>query len=299
MISYCRFGASALASIVVAFFGLPVQGDDPRSDSPVASGARLESPRLASDNVSPAPTDVVLVNSKNAAEARLAAPPRAAEELARLAAERVESSIRDYRCIFLKRERIDGKLRDEEIIDVAFRDEPTSVYMVWRKNAGEAKRALYVDSKEWVDAKGRKLVRVEPAGAVARLFVAEAQIELHGAEARAASRRGMDEFGFKALIRLLRNYNDIARKNGVLDFRYEGEGVIDGRPTYVLVRRLPYKDEKGPYPDALMRMHIDQEWMIPTAVFSFADAEGKVLLASYIYTQVNLNPNLREADFKF
>lgn len=286
-----------VGSAVLALLAFSALGDDrnkpvPTETTPTAQVAE-SGPRPGQPSLEPRGNENVQIT------AAVEKPHRDAATLARLAEEKTQKVVHDFRCIFLKRERIDGKLRDEEIIDVAFRDAPTSVYMVWQKNADQARRAIFIDSREYTDNKGNKLVRVEPAGSVARLFVSEARIDVHGSEARAASRRGMDEFGFKALMRLLNDYNDIARKEGVLDFYYEGEGVIDGRPTYVLVRRLPYTGENGKYPDALMRMHIDQEWMIPTAVYSYADKDGKELLGSYVYTQVRLNLKLTDEDFKF
>ena len=58
----------------------------------------------------------------------------------------------------------------------------------------------------------------------------------------------------------------IAAEQGVLNIRYAGTGVIDGRPTFVIVRDLPYSGPRGPYPDARMVLHLDQEWLLPVAV---------------------------------
>ena len=94
-----------------------------------------------------------------------------------------ETQIDDYTATFIKQERIDGKLGKPEEIEVRFRDFPHSVYMIWKKNADQARRALYVDSPEFKDSKGRKLAKVEPNGAIARLFVSEVEIEIrHSAD---------------------------------------------------------------------------------------------------------------------
>ncbi len=78
-----------------------------------------------------------------------------------------------------------------------------------------------------------------------------------------------------------------------------GEGAIDGRPTYVLIRHLPYDGPNGTYPDALMVLHLDQEWLLPTAVYCYADREGKELLGSYVFTNVRLNTGLGDEAFEF
>lgn len=220
-------------------------------------------------------------------------------ELTRRGHERYARDIRDYRCVFLKQERIDGKLRPREEIKVCYRESPTSIYMIWQRNASEAKRALFKDTREFLDKKNQKVARVEPNGAIVRLFVKDVRVAIDGPEAHRTSRRTIDEFGFKSTFELLEHYNRVGEKNGVLDIRYGGEGTIDGRPTYVLIRHLPYDGPEGIYPDARMVLHLDQEWLLPTAVYSYADREGRELLGSYVFTQVRLNTGLGDDAFKF
>lgn len=220
------------------------------------------------------------------------------EALARMGRERYDREIRDYRCTFIKQERIRGKLRPAEVIDVRYDEEPRSVFMVWQQNADQARRALYRDLPAFRNRHGKAIAKVEPNGAIARLFVSEAEIEIHGDAARKSSRRAIDDFGFRNTLQLLEDYNDISREAGVLDYRYAGQGEIDGRPTFVFHRFLPYR-EGGPYPDAKLIMHLDQEWLLPVAVYSYADRAGNVLLGSYVFKDVRLNPGLTESDFRF
>ena len=179
--------------------------------------------------------------------------------VARLGQERYEREIQDYTCVFLKQERIDGKLRKVEKIEVRFRDAPKSVFMVWLKNADQAKRVLYQDTAEFVNKQGEKVARVEPAGALIRLVVSDILMPIHGKRAQKSSRRSIDDFGFHTTFSLLNRYNQLGLDQGALDLRYEGESEIDGRPTYKIVRYLPYTGPGGPWPDAKMVMHLDQE----------------------------------------
>ena len=219
--------------------------------------------------------------------------------LARLGCERYQREIREYTCVFLKQERIGGKLRDVEEIEVRFREQPKAVYMIWRQNADQAKRVLFKDTPEFVNKKGEKVARVEPAGALIRLVVSDVLMPIHGKRAHQSSRRSIDEFGFRSTLNLLDRYNQLGEDHGVLDLRYDGEGEIDGRPTYKIVRFLPYDGPYGIWPDAKMVMHIDQEWLLPTAVYSYADREGTKLLGSYVHTNVRLNPSLGAEAFEF
>ncbi len=221
-------------------------------------------------------------------------------ELTRLGQERYQRDINDYRCVLLKQERLCGGLTDIQEVEVRFRKSPRAVYMIWLQNPGEAKRALFrPEDPQFTDDEGNLLARVEPAGSVVRLFVKDIFMPIHGERAHKVSRRTIDECGFGAIFDMLGRLNKVAGEQGVLDLRFAGAGEVDGRPTYVLVRNLPYTGEKGPYPDAHMVLHLDQEWLLPVAVESYADAQGTELLGRYVFTAVELNPGLTERDFSF
>ena len=210
-----------------------------------------------------------------------------------------EKSLHDYTCVFQKQERINGKLGEVEEIEVRFRRDPLAVFMIWQRNADQAKRVLFKDDPEYIDDDGEPQAKVEPAGALIRLVVSEIFMPIHGDRAKKSSRRAIDDFGFLNTYKLLDRYNTLGKEAGVLNIYYDGEGVIDGRPTYRIVRMLPYTGENGTWPDARMVMHIDQEWLLPTAVYSYADQAGTILLGSYVHTNVKLNPGLSEKAFEF
>ncbi|HOO16945.1 MAG: DUF1571 domain-containing protein [Phycisphaerae bacterium] len=220
--------------------------------------------------------------------------------LARMGHERYQNEINDYHCVLVKQERLPGGLSDVQEIEVRFRKEPRSVYMIWRENASDAKRALFMpEDPRFTDDRGNLMARVEPAGSVVRLFVKDLYIPIHSERARNASRRTIDECGFGAMFEMLSQINNLARERGVLDLKFAGAGEVDDRPTFVLVRKLPYTGEKGVFPDARMVLHIDQQWLLPVAVESFADEGGAQLLGRYVFTDIHLNPGLTEKDFTF
>ena len=220
--------------------------------------------------------------------------------LVRLGRERYEKNVREYRCVLVKQERLGNKLTDVQTVELRYREEPRAVYMLWQDNADGARRALYLPGQRgYTSDKGEPLARVEPNGALARLFVKDTYIPIHGPDARKASRRAIDEAGFHATFELLEAYNAVAAERGVLKVHYGGTGVVRGRPTYVIVRDLPYTGPKGPYPDARLILHLDQEWLLPTAVYSYADHQQKELLGSYEFKQVELNPGFGPDAFQF
>jgi hypothetical protein len=219
--------------------------------------------------------------------------------LVRLGRERYEATVREYRCVLVKQELLATKLSPVQEVELRYRESPRAVYMIWKANAEGARRALYIDQSDFVNEQGQKLARVEPAGAVVRLLVKDIFLPMHGPEARKASRRALDEAGFRASFELLEAYNAVAAQRGVLDLRYGGIGSVDGRPTYVIVRDLPYDGPTGAFPDARMVLHLDQEWLLPVAIFSYADHAETALLGSYVFSKVELNPGFDEEAFKF
>jgi len=215
--------------------------------------------------------------------------------LLRLALDRYERSVRDYTCTFTKQECINGRMSQEQQIEVKFKEDPFSVLMHWKRNPGAARRVLYVAGRWQKDDK--PLAVVEPQGAIARLLVKSVYRPIHGEDAQKASRRTIDQFGFGNTLRLILKYSEIAAERGELSLKYVGTSQVDGRPTYVFERRLPYTGEDGFYPDRVLVVHLDQEWLLPTECFCFADDAKQQLLGHYKLTNVRLNVGLTDEDF--
>lgn len=211
-------------------------------------------------------------------------------------AEYERRDVRDYTCRFIKQETIGRKLGHVEEVAVRFREHPFSVDMEWIKGAKHAARALYV-ANAWKDRRGRDLAWFKPAGALIKLIVPKIKQPIGGARAKKASRRTLDQFGFRSTLDLIVKYIERGRKHDELDLRYVGEAVVAGRPTWAFERRLPFTGKEEPYPDALLVFHIDQEWLVPVACFSYADRAGEHLLGSYVLTDVKFNVGLGDDDF--
>ena len=133
--------------------------------------------------------------------------------------------------------------------------------------------------------------------ATTKLFVSHIKQPIHGHRAKAASRRSLDQFGFRRTLELILRYVRRGQQDGTMRLEYVGHGEIGGRPTYVFERRFPFTGDEEPYPDALLRYHIDQEWLVPTGCFSYADDKGTKLLGSYVLTDVEFNVGLEEQHF--
>jgi hypothetical protein len=209
---------------------------------------------------------------------------------------RCQEQVQGYRCTFRKRERMNGNLGALQVIDVLYRAEPRSIQMNWIENANRVRRLAYTKGKQ-VNARGEEQAVVEPNGAIARLLVSEVNIPIHGKKARKASRYPVDQFGFHATLRRINRINERFGSTGEVQWSHGGQGTIDGRPTIKLVRLLPYDEKRHKYPDARLVVHLDEQWLAPVAVYSYADQQGRRLLGSYISTNIELNPEVRDLDF--
>jgi hypothetical protein len=221
---------------------------------------------------------------------------RTPEGLLRRSLERCRA-LRDYSCTFTKQERLRGELSTRQTMRVHFREQPLSVYMEWLENADRIRRALYVRGRHR-DGAGREQVVVEPAGALARLVAGNVKVALDGKEAREASRRSIDDFGFRYAIESILRENERFQAEGVLRWEPVREGSVDGRETWVLIRHLPYDGVGKAYPNGMLVIHIDREWLLPVALQAYADHAEQHLLEEYVFTDITLNPGLSEDSFQ-
>jgi len=208
--------------------------------------------------------------------------------------DRYDRSVRDYICVFTKQELVCGRMTAKQVMKAHFREDPFSVRLEWIENRDKAARVLYVEDA-WVQ-KGRQMAVVEP-GPIARIFVPYVMRPIHGEDAKKASRRTIDQFGFRNSLQLILKYCRLARAQGILDFTYEGTRVVDGRDTLLFERRLPYTGEEGPWPDGVLEVYVDKQLLVPTLCLAYADQAKDELLGHYQYTDIEINANLDRAVF--
>lgn len=206
------------------------------------------------------------------------------------------SRIRDYTCKFHMSEREEGGLSDTQVIDIRFREHPYSVDMIWLENPRGAKRISYVHDR-WV-REGRQLALVVPSGVGSVLLPGGVRLDIHGREFRRASTRSVDQFGFRKTIERAIALCEQAEGDPAFRLTYAGRGEFEGRPHYMLERRLPFTEGDDTYPDRLAVFYIDLEWLTPTAVRTYADDAKQTQLGSFLTTDVRYNIGLIDQDFE-
>lgn len=209
--------------------------------------------------------------------------------------DRYVSAVRDYRCTFTKFEPAMGPDAVEQEMRVDFRESPFSVDMTWLRNPERAQRVSYVKGRWSRD--GKEYCHIEPSGVLALLAPAGVKRDIHAPEIKAASRRTIDLFGFRNTLDLIIKFADMAQGDPRYAMKYKGTDTLNGRPSYVIERYLPYTLMDQPYPDRLLVIYIDCEWLVPTGCFAYADDERVQLLGSYVTTDVQFNVGLTDADF--
>ena len=216
--------------------------------------------------------------------------------LLRKVRDRYRAEVHDYRCLFTKQERVGHTLRPVEKMHVMFMEDPYSVLMTWPESPRPAQRVLYIEGK-WTDSDGQRMAMVDPEWAAKILLGGIIEQPIDGRLARSKARRRVDQFGFGRTLDLIIKYAEMAKDEGQLRLEYRGRSSIAGRPTYVFVRHLPYTGDGGRYPDRVLVCHVDEEYLLPTAVFTYADDLEKETLGVYITTDIELNVGLSPADF--
>ncbi len=205
--------------------------------------------------------------------------------LLKRALEHYRDNFRDYTCTFIKRERIDGRLRPEQWVEVKFAEKPFSVAMRWVKNSPIGDRLLYVQGKH----NGQMLVN--PKGFLFKL-VGTVQRDPTAPEVMANTLRPVTMFGFRRSMESLLKVYELATARGEATNRFRGYKEVGGRLAMVLERKLPPRKD---YPAKTTVWYLDVEHLVPLGLEGYG--WNNELLCSYLYKDIQFNVGLGEEDF--
>jgi hypothetical protein len=199
---------------------------------------------------------------------------------------RYEDEVSGYTATFLKQERIAGRLKPLEKLDIHFREQPFSVHMKWLEGAQLAHSLIYVDREN----DGEMVVRP-------RFVPIPVSRAKDSADAKATSRYTIDQFGIylgaKRTVAAMRD----AERRGELHIRYEGlfrVPELNNRPCYKFVRG-PYVplEEEGVNE---LTIFIDQQTGMQLGSV-LKDDKGE-LIASYFFADIQVNPEFKTNQFQ-
>jgi hypothetical protein len=213
----------------------------------------------------------------------------------RLAAEARESyrNVRDYTCLFVKRELLRGQLQPENLVQMSVRSQPFSVYMRWIRPASlSSQEACYVAGRN------NGMMRAHSTGLLGAVgFV---NVDPHDPRALQNNRHVITEAGIGHLIEQLNEHWPAeARLNRTLvhvaDYEYD-------RRRCTRVETLHRDNPGNQFSFYRTVVYFDKETHLPIRIENYdwprtANDRTGQLLESYSYANMRLNVGLSEATF--
>jgi len=206
-----------------------------------------------------------------------------------------DRNVHGYLTTMQKQERLQGRLQNKEVIEVAFRDQPHSVSLHWLQGARKADRVVFVAGEN------DGMMLAHPAGTAGKL-VKVVRRKVDSDEARESGRYTLDQFGFKNTLMRAISSMKAAQKKGTLRLQFQGEAkVIEAGQRVCYKIKRTYSEPEGDGTQELT-LYVDRENYIPIGVV----VKGKVdpatgnreLLGEYFFREVRLNPELSPDQFK-
>ncbi len=195
-------------------------------------------------------------------------------------------AVEGYRCTFVKREKINDKLRDREVIACESQESPFAVTCRWLEGKGRAEASLFVAGENDDQV---LIVPSSPTakGALRLLGKSYASRSPDSPEARDAARSPVTQFGMaNALRRTLATWQAAKDRN---ELRVVYQGVVDvpeldGRRCHVFHRTTPTPEAEG-VTQSFIYLDAETKLQVGTVIRA-----GDDLVAEYYYKNVELNP---------
>ncbi len=205
----------------------------------------------------------------------------------------LKSTIKDYSCTIVKRERIDGKLNEHEYMFAKVRHEPFSVYLYFlAPDAVKGQEVIYVEGRN----DGNMLAH---AGSGVRAMVGTVSLKPNGALAMQGNRYAITEIGVENLAKRLVEVAEHDKQFGECDVQFFPNAKVNGRvcTCVQVVHPVPRRNFRF----HLARVFIDDELLIPIRyeAYDWPHEEGgqPVLMEEYTYMNVKINNGFTDADF--
>ncbi|MBR0239455.1 MAG: DUF1571 domain-containing protein [Thermoguttaceae bacterium] len=207
------------------------------------------------------------------------------------------AKIKDYSCVMIKRERIDGQLQDSSTLFMKIREQPFSIYVKYLKP----------DRKAGVEALYRKGYHNDQLlghDVGFRAIAGSLWLDPNGRLAMAGQKYPITDGGIPNLVRKMMETvrldmkNDPEGKETFVKFVEDG-GEIDGRPCIRVDVMHPVK--RSCYRFYRAEICLDKEWGIPVryAAWMWPAYQGgrPVLDEEFTYTKLQFNRGFTDWDF--
>lgn len=215
----------------------------------------------------------------------------------------MDNEIRDYTCALVKRERIDGRLRDYEHIFVKLRPEqvrqgqavsPFAVYLRYLAPAEIKDREVI-----YVHGRNRNKIVVWRGGP--RLAYVTTAVSPDSDAAMRWGHYPITDIGMKTLTERLLAMGKQEIAYNECEVEYIDGAKINGRPCLMVQITHPVRRPHFSY--SMAQVFIDHQLHLPVryASYDWPAAEGQPapLIEEYSFVDVKLNVGLTDADFDY
>lgn len=222
-------------------------------------------------------------------------------DIARNSLQHIRSTVADYTCVVVKRERIDGVVGDYEYMFAKIRN---------RKMAGDQIHtpfSVYLSFLKPSSVKGREVLFVENANN-GKLFAHEGGMKrmlgTHSLEpsswlAMKGQRYPVTDLGLESLVEKLIERGERDRRNGDCEVNFMPGAELDGRSCTVF--QVKHPEKKAHYDFYVAQVFIDDEYNFPVRYRAFDWPTGGLtepeLIEEYAYKNIKLNVGLTDEDF--
>jgi outer membrane lipoprotein-sorting protein len=270
--------------------GRPGRDELPRpvyrvSQQPQPTQQPAEQPRVAANNNLPNQPQVPPANPAEH-------PLDPALRMAQQAIANIDANIQDYSAVMVKRERIGGKLNEQEFMYIKIRHKPFSVYMYFLgPERLKGQEAIYVEGKNNGNLLGHGVGIRKIAGTV--------PLQPTGALAMAGQRYPITEIGFLNLTKRLVEVAAADRNFGECEVKFFQGAKINKRSATCIQVVHPVPRKQFRFNKALV--FVDDELNIPVRyeAYDWPATQGgpPQLLEEYTYTDIKINNGFTDADF--
>jgi hypothetical protein len=203
--------------------------------------------------------------------------------------------MQDYSCDFVKRERIDGVLGENQHIFMKVRHEPFSVYLKFKgPDAVKGQEVIYVRDKN----EGNLLAH--PTG-IKKKLVGTVSLKPNSMLAMSGNRYPITEVGILKLVERLIEVGEHDMQYGECEVELFREAKINDRSATCIQVHHPVPRRNFLF--NLARIYVDDELNLPVRYEAYEwpksndpDAEP-VLLEEYTYYNISINNGFTDADF--
>lgn len=203
------------------------------------------------------------------------------------------TQIRDYKCVFIKRERIDGKLGEYEQLRLKIRHEPFSAYAYFEAPKSlEGREAIYVEGRN----NGKLLAH---GTGLQKKLAGTLELDPTGSLAMKGNRYPFTEAGIRNLNERLIQSWEHETGFGESEVQVFAGAKVDGRGCTCV--QISHPVPRKTFQFHVARVFVDDKYQLPvrTEFYDWPRTKGEApsLLGEYTFTQLEFNRGLTDADF--